>query len=235
MKRWAFLVVGLYGLILVVLTLPVILLAFAGQVHVREAFDAYGVWQYWLWISVMMLGQAALLAVPVSLANRRPVARRSLLLPVSAAGLMMGCMAAGAAYASYEFNFQDRSFDGPKVWGMEWPWWSGVAVAMLVWTGWSVMFYRLSRNHLPQDVVSRQCKLLLKGSILELLVAVPTHLVARHRDYCCAGFMTFLGIVFGISVMLFSFGPAVFFLFVERWKRLHPARPGEPEVSPETL
>ena len=26
----------------------------------------------------------------------------------------------------------------------------------------------------------------------------------------------------GVSVMLFAFGPAVFFLFVERWKRLHP-------------
>jgi hypothetical protein len=31
------------------------------------------------------------------------------------------------------------------------------------------------------------------------------------------------GFATGISVMLFSFGPAVFFLFVARWKHLHPA------------
>jgi hypothetical protein len=51
---------------------------------------------------------------------------------------------------------------------------------------------------------------------------VPTHIVARARDYCCAGFYTFLGIAFGVAVMLFSFGPGVFFLFAARWKRLHP-------------
>ena len=80
----------------------------------------------------------------------------------------------------------------------------------------------MSRNANPADFVSQQCRLLLKGSILELLIAVPTHLLARSRDYCGAGFMTFVGITLGIAVMLFSFGPAVFFLFVDRWKRLHP-------------
>jgi hypothetical protein len=70
--------------------------------------------------------------------------------------------------------------------------------------------------------VTQHCRALFKGSILELLIAVPTHIVARCRDYCCAGFMTFLGLTMGFSVMLFAFGPAVFFLFAERWKRLHP-------------
>jgi hypothetical protein len=40
--------------------------------------------------------------------------------------------------------------------------------------------------------------------------------------------MTFIGLMMGISVMLFSFGPAVFLLYVERWKQLHPARTDEP-------
>ena len=87
---------------------------------------------------------------------------------------------------------------------------------------WTLVFYRTSRDAAPMDVITRQCRYLLKGSILELLVAVPTHIVARARDYCCAGFWTFLGIAFGVSVMLFSFGPGVFFLFAARWKRLHP-------------
>ena len=65
-------------------------------------------------------------------------------------------------------------------------------------------------------------RFLWTGSILALLIAIPTHIVARHRDYCCAGYLTFIGLTCGISVMLFAFGPAVYFLFVERWKRLHP-------------
>ncbi len=51
---------------------------------------------------------------------------------------------------------------------------------------------------------------------------MPTHIVARYCDYCCAGFMTFIGLTLGMSVMLFSFGPGVFFLFVARWRQLHP-------------
>jgi hypothetical protein len=87
----------------------------------------------------------------------------------------------------------------------------------------------MSRNTNPSVGLSRQCRVLLKGSILELLIAVPTHLVARQRTYCCAGFMTFLGLTLGISVMIFSFGPAVFFLYVDRWRRLHPQ--AEPVVE----
>jgi hypothetical protein len=90
-----------------------------------------------------------------------------------------------------------------------------------------VLFYRSSRGANPPDVISRQCRLLLRGSILELLIAVPTHIVARSRDYCCAGAMTFVGLTLGISVMLFSYGPAVFFLYAERWRRLHPEPAGE--------
>ena len=100
-----------------------------------------------------------------------------------------------------------------------------VALVVAVWVVWTLVFYRTGRN--AMGVVSRQCRYLLRGSILELLVAVPTHIVARHRDYCCAGAMTFIGMAFGVSVMLFSFGPGVFFLFIQRWKRLHPQPKGE--------
>jgi hypothetical protein len=94
-------------------------------------------------------------------------------------------------------------------------------MGVAAWGGWALIFWRLSRTTEPRDFVSRVCKSLLKGSILELLIAVPTHIVARCRDYCCAGFMTFVGLTMGMSVMLFSFGPGVFFLFVARWRRLH--------------
>ena len=129
----------------------------------------------------------------------------------------MGALLVGALYSIYEFIFRDK---GPG----NWIWWSAVAAGVLVWCAWTVVFFRLSRGVEPADVISRQCRLLLKGSILELLIAVPTHIVARYRDYCCAGFMTFIGLTLGISVMLFSFGPAVFFLYVGRWRRLHPSQ-----------
>ena len=64
-------------------------------------------------------------------------------------------------------------------------------------------------------------------SILELLIAALTHVVARRRGYCCAGIYTGLGIGLGIALMLASFGPAVFVLIADRWRRLHPSESSE--------
>jgi hypothetical protein len=215
MKRWAILVAGLYFLILAALTVPVCRLAFPST-KFADVIEAYSAWGYWVWLLVMFLGQAALLAVPVRIASRRPIARRSLLPTILASGLMLGVLAFGAMCALYEFAFTFES--DPGVSGS----WCAVGIVLLTWCLWSLIFMRQGRACEPKDLVSRQCRSLFKGSVLELLVAIPTHIVARHRDQCCAGCMTFVGLVAGLSVMLFSFGPAVFFLFAARWRKLHP-------------
>jgi hypothetical protein len=127
---------------------------------------------------------------------------------------MIGVLGSGVAVSINEFIRKENA-DSTSV---ALPW----GVLLGLWVLWTVVFYRMNRDSSAMDVVTRQCRHLLKGSILELLIAVPTHIVARMRDYCCAGFWTFLGIAFGVAVMLFSFGPGVFFLFAARWKRLHP-------------
>jgi hypothetical protein len=130
---------------------------------------------------------------------------------------MVALLATGAGLSIWEFVQKDKA--GDLMEGSELHW---LLFILVVWAVWALVFYRTSRSTAGEDVVSRQCRYLLRGSILELLVAVPTHIVARYRDYCCAGVYTFVGISCGVSVMLFSFGPAVFFLFVQRWKHLHP-------------
>jgi hypothetical protein len=216
MKRWAVLVVGVYSLILIALTSPMILAAFYPAVKARDAIGVFSEWIYWVGLGVMVAGQAVMLLVPVDLAMQRPTGRRSVLWPILASGLMMGLLAAGATASFLEFIRQDKALellgDGAPL----------LAVVVPVWAVWSLLFYRAGRGARAMDVITRQCRYLLRGSVLELLVAVPTHIVARARNYCCAGLLTFLGIAFGVSVMLFSFGPAVFFLFVQRWKRLQP-------------
>jgi hypothetical protein len=80
-------------------------------------------------------------------------------------------------------------------------------------------------------------RLLIAGSILELLVAVPTHVYSRAKDHCCGGYATIWGIGVGISVMLFAFGPGVFFLFVRRWASVRSARlnaPLPPDGDPQS-
>jgi hypothetical protein len=220
-KRPALVVVALYLLAILALAWPVLLTAFWGQLKASDVADGFRHWEVWAWVAVMVLGQAALLVVPVKVASRRPTTERSLLWPIVVAGLMVGGLVVGAASALTEFVQRDHAFDSAFVT------WGAVAAGACSWAVWSVLFYRAGRLSRPEDVVAQQCRLLLRGSILEFLVAVPTHIVARNRGYCCAGAYTFLGIAIGIAVMLFSFGPALFFLFANRWKRLHP-----PAASP---
>jgi len=218
MKRWAILVATLYGLLLAALTVPAILLAFAPKMRLTDAAAPFAYWPYWIWIVVMVGSQFALLSVPVRVASRRPVTRGALWPTILAAGLMIGGLAAGAVYSIAELIFRDKGSDN-------WIGWGGIAVVLVTWGVWAVVFRRAGGTEAPGDALTRQCRLLFKGSILELLIAVPTHIVARYRDYCCAGFMTFIGLTMGVAVMLFAYGPAVFFLFVERWNRLHPNSP----------
>ena len=213
MKRWAVFVVFLYLLILVALTSPLLLVSFYPAMTTRDAFSVFSEWMYWAGLGVMMVGQAILLLAPVDLALQRPRSRRSVLWPILASGLMVGLLAVGVVISVDEFIRKDKANGSLTIL---------LPLVLVVWAAWTLVFYRTSRDAAPMDVVTRQCRLLLQGSILELLVAVPTHIVARARDYCCAGFWTFLGIAVGVSVMLFSFGPGVFFLFAARWKRLHP-------------
>ncbi len=217
MKRWTWIVAGLYTALLLVMTVPAILLAFVPQIGVGEAFKAIVVWPYWLWLAIMFASQASLLSVPVRVASLRPVTRGPIWRTILAGGLMAGGLAVGAFLSIYEFFVRGKDPGN-------WFGWAALALGVLTWFVWALVFFRMSRKTEPADIVSRQCRFLFKGSILELLIAVPTHIVARYRDYCCAGFMTFIGLTMGVSVMLFAYGPAVFFLFAERWKRLHPAR-----------
>jgi hypothetical protein len=217
MKRWAVVVVVLYVLTLIALTWPLWYIAFYPRGDLREVADVVSMPAYWMWLVLMAFGQAAMLLVPVSRTSSRPVHRRPVIWPALASGLMMALLACGFVAAVYEFLRKDKALD---VFDDYLPLClAGIAGCWLVWT---LVFYRVNRGADAMDVVTRQCRLLLKGSILELLVAVPTQIVARYRDYCCAGALTFLGIAFGLSVMIFSFGPGVFLLFVHRWRQLHP-------------
>lgn len=218
MKRWAILVAVLYLLALLALTLPVTWLAFVPNMKANEILGLFISWPYWAWLAVMGLSQFCLLIVPVKLAAGRPTSQRSLLWSILSGGLLAGCLVAGALSSISEFIFRDGAFKELSNWRYWLPW----AVGGLAWIVWGVVFFRLTREQSADNAVRQQCRWLLRGSILELLIAVPTHIVARYRNYCCAGFMTFIGLTFGIAVMLFAYGPAVFFLFAERWKRLHP-------------
>jgi len=102
---------------------------------------------------------------------------------------------------------------------------TAILTVLVFWLIWATVFRRFAQAHDPDALLKRLTRWLLRGSILELLIAVPSHVIVRRRGDCCAPAGTFWGIATGISVMLLCFGPGVFFLFVERFNRLKPKAP----------
>lgn len=221
MKKWSLIVAALYGLILVVLFIPVTAIAFVKKGELDMSWPAASLreWGFWLIIAVLVIAQFALLRIPVAVANRRPVKQRSLWSTVIVAAFMMTLLVCGAGVSIFELITKLE----PKWDGEEW-WWVLAGLGPTTWGVWAIYFYRATHTSVPAIQTGRIKRHLWTGSILELLVAIPTHIVARQRADCCAGMLTFIGLTCGISVMLFAFGPAVYYLFVERWKRLHPGQ-----------
>ena len=231
MKRWAFVVAGLYMLVLAALMAPAALLAFPmNKVGFEGIAEAYTSWPLWVLLVLMALSQFALLSVPVRIAGLRPVTRGSIWPTILAAGFMCGLLVVGAVLSIAAFVYQDDLPNG----SLNYTSVVIVSAGVLSWAIWALAFHRASKACSPDVLVRKQGRALLKGSILELLIAVPTHIVARHRDNCCADAMTFFGMVFGFAVMLFAYGPAVFFLFAERWRQLHPETVDEPPHTAQT-
>jgi hypothetical protein len=74
--------------------------------------------------------------------------------------------------------------------------------------------------------MTRALAWMFRGSVLELLIAVPAHVIMRRRHDCSAPVVNRFGIASGIAIMLLSFGPSVLLLFKKRME-------GHPQKSPE--
>ncbi len=211
-KRPAITLVVLYAIALLVFTLPVWYAAHGGQHDLAKLMRRYHPVGYTIWFLLMVGCQAALLIIPVRLTERRPVSRRDVRITIAAAAAAMAALLFALGLCVAETVGQDDALY-PGVWK------EILGIAILSWLGWAWLFHRYARRDAPAAFSTRVSRWLIRGSALELLVAVPTHVLARHRAHCCAGMYTFLGIAFGMSVMALAFGPAVYVLYRNRLQR----------------
>ena len=95
--------------------------------------------------------------------------------------------------------------------------WSILAAAIAVWFMWSIVFIAMTRTRDPQSIGMTLHRWLIAGSLAELLIAVPTHIVVRRRQECCAGlFISGFAIAIGAGVMIIAFGPSALFALSQK-------------------
>lgn len=205
MKRWVLLTILLYLLCLSVLTVP-LFLAFSGK-------DSELLLVFYGWfVPILVLVQGVLLLVPIAVIRERPIKRRNIILSAVIGAIPMAALALGffgslALMVWGENAVDEYLYD-----------WSALIIPAIFWLVWGIVFYKSFSSEDPNTFTSNLTRWLLRGSILELIVAIPSHIISRHRHECCAPPFTLLGIATGIAIALMSFGPGVFFLFAQRIK-----------------
>ncbi len=215
-----------------------------------DARQIFGEWGYWLWFGLLLITQALLLLVPVRQAERRLPSRRALATPVIVGSFLLANLLFAGAFALLAAVFGDKfsvAFELPAEVAIQavqkappvgtvlasmgiapanqeefFCITTALAYLLILWIAWGLVFLHYARSDQPDDLTRRATRWLLRGSILDLLVAIPSHIIIRHRNDCCAPATSFWGIVTGISVMLMAFGPGVFFLFVRRARHARP-------------
>jgi hypothetical protein len=199
--KWVFVVLGLYALCL---------LAFLLAPAAAALLDAewQGVAATAGYVVVLVTCGLGMALVPVRAKRQKPISRRSIWITIVASGLLFALLASGGMIATGEFARHEMT--GTVL----------IVATTSVWLVWTILFGLLSRSADPTTFAGRLHKLVLSGSVLELLVAVPMHVIVRRRTDCCAGLETGVGICVGVTVMIVAFGPAVLVLYWKRWKQL---------------
>jgi hypothetical protein len=206
MRKWGAVITIAYVLIVVGLLLPGA--TFLVGAH-GSLWGVYKAWIVWIPIGIVVAGQALLLFLSVDTSWRRLKPRAhvlvSCLLTATLLALVTGAGVLSLGFAAYGDKFGGHFLDsGTNLMVC----WGGL------WVAWTVFFYLYSRN--SPTLIARAASWLLKGSVLELLVAVPSHIIVRRRHDCSAPVVTSFGIATGIAIMLLSFGPSVLLLYKKR-------------------
>jgi len=218
MRKWGIVISVFYAVIVLGILIPGAVLitganedagwtGFVGAVH-----DAFAVGLIWFLIAIVLISQALLLFLSVEAARERLKPQTQLWISCTVAAALTVLMAMGI-YLSFGVAIHGEKFlDQLDSWAHTQT--DAALVLTGIWLVWGIAFYIYLRN--KSEVVTRVISWLLKGSVLELLIAVPCHVIVRRKEHCCAPIVTSFGIATGVAIMLLSFGPSVLFLYKKR-------------------
>jgi hypothetical protein len=214
MRKWGIVISVVYAVIVLGLFVPagMILAGDSSSLNVlfsKDLSDLFAEWLVWVPIVAVLAGQAILLFLSVDTSFKKLKPRAHIAVSVTVTSMLFALLAfaglSAVGAAAYGEKFIDRYWlSAAQMFGV----WAAL------WVLWGIAFYLYFRN--SAQMITRAVSWLLKGSVLELLIAVPCHVWVRRRGDCSAPIATSFGIVTGIAVMLLSFGPSVLLLYKKR-------------------
>lgn len=155
-----------------------------------------------------VISQVIFVCASGSLDICRPVGRPRIILPAVMAAVLMSCLVVGLVFALEELiggkaaaaitndNMVLVSFMG------------------VMWVVWTVLFVCRYSSSTRYIALRNLTRVMLAGSLFELMVTFPSHLWVTRRGGCFLGMGTGIGVSAGLMVMLWAFGPAMLLLFL---------------------
>jgi hypothetical protein len=217
MRKWGIVVTLVYTAIVIGLLLPSAILLTGDVALVSKRFlndwaNAYSAWSVWMLAGIFVLSQALLLFLSVDTSCKRLKPKTHIAGTTTVTALLFALLTFAAVLSV------DAAAKGPISDALD-SWAQAFAVCGALWVIWGIVFLLYLRG--SSAATDRAMKWLLRGSVLELLIVVPSHVIVRRRDDCCAPVLTSFGIVTGIAIMLLSFGPGVLLLYKKRIDAYH--------------
>ncbi|MGB6199843.1 MAG: hypothetical protein WBF35_09875 [Candidatus Acidiferrales bacterium] len=219
MRKWGIAITVVYALIVAGLLTPGAILMMGTDNFAANTkwagFEAalqltYTSGIVWLGVVVLICSEAALMFMRVDTSWQRLRPRAHIAVSGVVAAALTALLTAAAIWS---IGFAARGDDFGNSFIIK----SGVEIACFLlglWLLWGIFFYFYLRG--SSDAVTRVISWLLRGSVLELLIAVPCHIIVRRRNDCSAPTVTSFGIATGIAIMLLAFGPSVLLLYKKR-------------------
>ena len=208
MRKWGIVVTLAYLVIVVAILIPAASLLAevpaSQEVFLNGLRETLSIWGVWFFIGVLVGSQALLLFLSVDTSQKRLKPRSHVAISATVAGILIALLFAsvvlslGLALGGEKFWDGWKDADILKFWGG-------------FWVLWGAIFFAYLRN--SSEPLTRAVSWLITGSVLELLIVVPCHIIVRRRHDCSAPAVTSFGIVTGIAIMLLAFGPSVMFLY----------------------
>jgi hypothetical protein len=227
MRKWGILISAFYALFLLGLVVPGAIFLARGddfsswRNSLSILQEAYHNWIMWLLIAAVLTSQALLLFLSVDKSHKRFKPRSHILVSCAVSAVLTALLTTAVIWSLGVAMRGDKFFDFFDSFSRHFLvdedyfviFWLLIFWGTL-WLLWAILFYFYFRNSSPG--VTKVISWLLKGSVLELLIVVPCHVIVRRRHDCSAPAATSFGIATGLAIMLLSFGPSVLFLYKKR-------------------
>jgi len=228
MRTWGFIITLVYVLVTALLYGVGILFTLDGDIDFPIDDVVFLVVSASSTIALLLLCQVALLAVTVDGERKWLRQRRPIWISFVNISLSLGILTFAALFAIWGAVSGDNAteFLGNSLGLEDSPLAASTTLficIVVLWGFWALVFrnYRLGNEY----GMARLFQWLYGGSVLELLVVVPCHVIVRSRGDCCAPILTGYGIATGLAVMLLGFGPGVIYLYQKRLADLRERTP----------